>query len=804
MRRTFSAHLWGAFSAQERGRLVRAFLILALLLMEGCSAEPGGNSASSAAPPALYGAPLGAPSKTIPRVRSMRTNSEDWSSAPFSCVQTELSPATLYHSSTKYLGCFTHLADYGLGAPTFAAFNTPTGPRVYTNGQPMDLRWMEENWVLVWFAGAKGWTNWDSPWVVYLQHKPTAIKLNGDGLHFEFKVAAGDVVLFPLYGYDKGSPLGKDFLATHGLPSNKIRTWDWVQAIPRDPLMRVKYWSCATREFPIYCEDSFSVNRAKDTVTIRQRFQWHSIDDDWETRHIKVAPISPTLALASMDKQFPVEFSKPVRDFALSTPYGPYMAVENVDTFDTTLKVLPYVNETEAYDPPQMTNHPTVQAALDGLRKTAREKFALPDRYDYDHGGLENFCWAVMGDLWYAKGLPYYDAATRTNALTSLRKYFHQDVLVTNRFKLREFPKGSGRTYYILEGPGIGSSGVLGDAGKFGANMLETLWAYAHFSGDWPLVKDRWDLVKKLFCTPAETRWAGFGRDAIAEIGDEAAPCLAMARMAYKVGDMDTYNYACYMFARELVHHHLKQRGAAYFRQHQPWHSMEFMDEEVYLTNLWGDLAGWQIDGPKYPKNAEERQSNNRWVRFKNEDAGRFYRDYLGAEVHRELDLLLQHWEPKRKYNNDSHIMPSEVQLRSLLLNETPAQLAEVATPNQFSGPPSGVIASCISVLRTSHPTRFERLIPGGEPSPFVAGLEREVSEPNPYLEQAIQSHPEDKTTNTTQTIWPEVTWWKSWKTPTGHRWTFGHVTPLREGRPSSAQTVPLNWNSQATIYSIP
>ena len=53
--------------------------------------------------------------------------------------------------------------------------------------------------------------------------------------------------------------------------------------------MRVKYWACATREFPIYCEDSFSVNRAKDSVTIRQRFQWHSIEDDWKTRHIKVA-----------------------------------------------------------------------------------------------------------------------------------------------------------------------------------------------------------------------------------------------------------------------------------------------------------------------------------------------------------------------------------------------------------------------------------------------------------------------------------------------------------------------------------
>jgi hypothetical protein len=164
----------------------------------------------------------------------------------------------------------------------------------------------------------------------------------------------------------------------------------------------------------------------------------------------------------------------------------------------------------------------------------------------------------------------------------------------------------------------------------------------------------------------------------------------------------------------------------------------------------------------------------------------------------------MQRWDPKRKYNNDSHIMPSEVQLRSLLLNESPAELAVVATPDKFSGPASGVIASCLSVLRTSHPTRYERLVAAGDPSPFVAGLEREVSGPNTYLVQAIQTSAEDKKTKAIQPLWPEVTWWKSWKTPTGARWTFGHVTPVRDGLPTNVETVPLNWNSMASVYSVP
>ena len=57
---------------------------------------------------------------------------------------------------------------------------------------------------------------------------------------------------------------------------------------------------------------------------------------------------------------------------------------------------------------------------------------------------LNNFCWAIQGDQWYAQALPYMDEATREIALQSLRKYFHEEVLVTNRFKLREYPNGSG------------------------------------------------------------------------------------------------------------------------------------------------------------------------------------------------------------------------------------------------------------------------------------------------------------------------------------------------------------------------
>jgi hypothetical protein len=769
----------------------------ASVCLSGCGKKPE----QRADLPAAYGEPLATASTSIPKLRPALTNHDAWQKAGFACVQTELSPATLYHTASNYLGLFTGMTNYGLGAPSYLAFSTPQGPKIFRNGTNILASRMEECWLLVWFEGSRGWTNWDSPWAVFLQHKPNRISLDQNGLHLDFPLGAGDVVTLPLYGYYKPALTNNDYLAAHGLPSKKVKTFTWSSALPREPLMRARYWASAMREFPLYCEDTFSVNRAEDSVTIRQKFQWHSIRDDWHTQPLKAAPISPPLAQASLDKTFPARFSNLPVNLEVFTPSGPYLAVENVDSYDVTLPLLRYVNETEANDPAATNSHPSVAEALELLQKTARDKFRELDKFVHYPGESNNFSSAIQGDQWYARTLPYMDAQTRSNAVASLRKYFREDVLVPQRFTPREFPKGSGQEILILQGHGIESVGGLGDAGKFSTKMLETIWAYAHFTGDWELIRERWALIRKLFVTPAETRWAGFGRDGIVELGDEAPPCLAMARLAYKAGDMDTYNYASYIYARELVHHFLKQKGAQFFRQNQPYHSMEFMDEEVYLTKLEGDSAGWHIDGPNFPARAVERQFNNRWVRFHDPDTARFWREFLAEDVRRELDKLQGRSDSKRKYFNDSHGMPSLVQLRSLLLNESPADLARVAAPNQFGGPASGVLASCWSVLRTSHPTRCERLIPAGAPSPFVTGLERSVAGPNPHLVTAALTSTDTMGEGLGRPAWPLITWPGSWKTPTGQPWNFGHVTPTRSGKPSEPKRVALNWNTAALVY---
>jgi hypothetical protein len=732
----------------------------AVLLAAGCRREvapSGERTPPDPNAPALYGPPKGVASKEIPRALSSRADDSTWQSAPFYVLETELSPATLIHASGKAISLFAGMTNSGLGAPTFMAWATMNGPRTFKRGENFAVTNMAENWVLVWWAGAEGWTHWDSPWVVYLQHQPEAMTLDADGLHLEFPHSAGDVVLLPLYGYDKPPQTGRDFQAEHGLPERKVKvkTWEWPKVVTRDPLTRIRYWASVSREFPVHCEDSFSVDRARDSVTIRSRFRWRSIDDDWRTRHIKLAPLSPPLGHAARLGGFPVQFSGRWFDLEMPTPYGPYVGVEGVDEFDATLSVLQYVNETEALDPPLTNAHPIVQLALDKLRSIAARTFQQPEMFQD----------GMSAAAWWSRALPYYDEATRSNAVTVLPKHLRADAI------------------------------------PFGPGASESLWIVAHFTGE-PL-KERWPLVRKRFGSGAQTRWAGFGSAGVASIGGEATYGAAFARLAYQAGDIDGYHYGCYIFAHQLTLAFLKQRGADYFRQHQPWHTMEFVDEEVFLTSLDTGTGGWRIDGPKYPARAGKRLFENRWAQFNGWDVARFHREYLKADVRRELNWLQRSWPPARRWHSDPDGQPALVQLRSLLLNETSAELATVATPDQFSGPPAGQIANCLSILRTSHPTRYERLIPPGDPSPFVTGFEREVPGSNTALIAFVEHQATPSNDRSHSPTWPQLIW-PHWKTPTGATWTFGHVRPVSNARPRAARVVRLNWNTRVIVFDMP
>ena len=340
------------------------FLFSLIAMLAGCSRQDSSAARNSG------DGQMSMPSLTnLARVRLPGAPVDDaWRKQPFWVLQTELSPFTVVHSSSNYLGFFTGLTNSPPGAPAYAAYVANGGQKVFRNGDAMDASAMSECWVLVWFAGARGWTNWDMPWVVFLQNKPSHLWLNDSGLHFQFKEQAGNAVLMPFYGYEKMPLKDKPFPKVkipgrEDVRKRPVQTWEWAQVVSQDALMRVRYWAGMSRCIPVYCEDTFSVDRSRDSVTIRQRFEWLQIADEWGTGPLKVAPLSPVLGLAVKRKAIPMEFSKLPLDYDLFTPYGPYYGIEGVDSYDATLPLTKFINEMKIAGGTTNLNPPVVAAA---------------------------------------------------------------------------------------------------------------------------------------------------------------------------------------------------------------------------------------------------------------------------------------------------------------------------------------------------------------------------------------------------------------------------------------------------------
>lgn len=689
-------------------------------------------------------------------------------------LSTELCPMVLIRTQSTTLRLFHALGSWGLGAPTRCFYLASGRTRVLSPGQTASPGDMSSGWLLASFAGAQGWQVFDAPVLVCLQHRPQTVRLDGQGLWLQFSQPAGDVVVAPLFGYEK--PLQKGVSLPCKTNLQQIRTWEWRDSLPAGIARRCGTLYRILRAIPIYADEQFTVDG--DDLILRTRYTFHTIRDEWNTPPLRLSPLPPVLALAwwagrhsVAQKPFPMQIQGKLFDPDLMTPYGPWMGVSDAGELVIRFPLLRYVHVHEEHPLREESLQPVARHALEWVRQRLAEKFRRDDwQQVWDHGGAENYCWQVMGDRWYARAIPYLFERTQAHLKASLRGYMREHVLQEKTYQ-------PFREVLLLVGPGIGTWGGYDDAGKFSSNLMETLWCYAYYTGDWQTIRERWKLIQKLFVTPYECDWKSFGRYAIAELGDEAAPPLYMARMAYQVGDMDTYRFACYIFVRELVHHYVKQVGHPYFVQRQPWHSTEIMPDDVYLTNLWADIAGWQIDGPTYPRVTGERQYENRWVRFGSEDVARFYREVLGSEIRREMDWLLQRARegktPYRLHEDTAHIAPSLVRLRSLLLREPVEKLAELSPPERWQlGRAADGTAFCLAFLCAAAQPVRKRLIPRQPRQPYRKGLEPLITDSFPALTLVVEA----------EKGYPVLRWW-AWEPPqkaqgtaANDRWSFGMV----------------------------
>ncbi|MBL9138620.1 MAG: hypothetical protein JNK85_22315 [Verrucomicrobiales bacterium] len=770
----------------ERGRRFRAWFLLgwrSACLWLGCLLVGWGCSKAPDLPAARYPDGESVPVVSAPHQEIPKPTANWVSSSTLSVVESGLSPATLWRSDSNRISFFSGMMSAGLGGPTFLAYSSPTGIAVIRPGDGFAGTEMRENWLLAGFPGAPGWVDWDSPWGLFLQRRPQRVRFDTNGLTCEFSGGAGFISAMPLYGYFKPPQKGREFLSRHGLEEKKLLTWEWSIVVARDPLTRLRYWSGATRRFPVDGEESYSIDRNRDEVTLRTRFRWMEVPDDWGTRPIRIAPVSPVLGLVrSKGQSFPATFSRPPFDYEVPTPFGPFYGIADVDAYEVSFPVLRYLNETEA---PVVANESA--PPLQRLRSVVRETFAKSEDPLRDGASTADPMRSITAAFWYAQALPYLDDSTRATMVSRLRRFFRDEVLVPGRLVERGSAAPAGERRLFLPVPGRDDRAAVADVGPE-SSLLQALWAYVHRGDDIGLVRERWPLIRRLWDVGMPTRWAAFGREGGAELGDRASPVAAYARLAFVAGDREAYHRACGVFARELVHLYASQRGVRWFREQQPWHSMEPIDAETYLIDLSGGLTGWRLDGPAYPRAAANHPHSLRWTRFQDVDVARFFRDHLAWDLRQEWDGLRKRYDSSRVGFEDPNETPSLVRWTSWLAPSAMTNLASIASVDALAGPPSGVVAGCLAMLRSAAAPKWERLFPGAPPSePVPAGTTRQVFG-DPALVQQVRGADNESG-------WPSLEW-PAWRTPTGRPWSFGEV---RAGAAAGAiQAEPPRWNGLA------
>lgn len=731
---------------------------------------------------------------------TVKTNRPAWkddASKPFVLYVSELSPAWLIRNNkSNKLDFFAGSEQWGLGAPTHIAVPTAGGAKVYKAGAEIPaatLAAMDRSWLLVWFAGAKGYDQFDTPYLVTLQHKPASVTLGESGLSLTFKGKAEYASVLPLFGAGRTPVRGSKLY--FGPYFKNIRTETWTQALPKDIAEKCDFWAQVTKAYPVDCDEQFRVDPATDEVIVKSTFTWQMIEDDWGTKPLKFATIPPVLANCHWSGEFPVTFEAEVFDPEYPTVYGPVMGIKDADEYTYRMKVLQYIHEVRDLTA-KPDDSPLVKAAREQMASYLSGSATSHNTLNKHLDG--NVVWGMYNHYrWQNSNMMYLDhPGLEIGAKVSNQFRFANETFWRGQYK--ETDVGVGRTFLFLPAPGWG---FQGDAGKITNDAYYTAWLYGYATGDWQLLADRWDeVISRLNCLPFTMCWSRFGRDAIAEGGDEGAPPMGMARVAWMIGDMDTYAYASYLFARELTHHYLKVgAGVDYFRQYQPVHPKVNVDwkgsqhwpiadekipPRVNVTNMWAETAGWILGGPpadqaiygpaywdkkhavhdKAPNNLPDvipwsaygsGQWVPKWARFDAEDVFRFYTDHRAEACKDEFDTwqrvefpgLPKKYGPvqrmgKEYWGHDGY--PTTpwrlMQLRADILGWDDEKIAQLFPPKNWPAQADQTFYQ--GMVRSGMERETVRIIPKDTPaSPFQAGLQRDcVANPswnNPVMTPA-------------------------------------------------------------------
>jgi len=497
-----------------------------------------------------------------------------------------ISPAWVATSNVQKLRVFEDVEKFGIGLPTYLAYQSKDGIKVVSAKRGIRGADMTANWVLAWFNGGQGWDEFDTPYLFVLQKRPELVQCYANtALFFSAPDGAsiGIVQGMPLYGVTLQRP---------------DQTANWKNSIPADVAKRCDYWSRVLVNAPDQVKRTAKVDYAKDQLTVKDEFSYLDIQDDWKTPGLKIAPISPILALTSHAGNIDIATSARANDLQMATLQGPLCAVDNASKVLFRINgMLHYIREVREV---QMADTASIQKTQTELNQLVKEWLNTelknhPWDSDIRSGKLEPGT-QRLSYTGLILALPYLEPALRTavekEICTETEKYFLYTGLPDDALKAKlsdrykEAPVNS-----IITNPYTGlqlattalSETNFGiDQVYFTALNIYMMWMYGDTFDRFDWIKDNYPTLQKYFNMTRNSHdwdtsvsWDTFSGfrvgSGLQECGGIFSGMVGMARIAHQLGDQSTSDAAAYYAVMETLGLQGQLATGDYLKQRRPW-----------------------------------------------------------------------------------------------------------------------------------------------------------------------------------------------------------------------------------------
>ena len=216
-----------------------------------------------------------------------------WSAAfrnkKFTCTYSLASPAILTECDSGEM----HLGLRYAGNYTSVLVPKQSGIVEYPLDEA-DISDMKENWMLLFNSTEFP----DLPLMLVFDRNPESMSISRD---------------------KKGRLLSVDFSGVplmYSLTPFGIERFDPFKMPVSDAIRRAEFWSRAVLAYPVDHREYFSLDEARETVTVRQKFEYRIVSDQWGTIPLKLAPLPPPLTVCKTAD------IKDARNLEFPTKYG--------------------------------------------------------------------------------------------------------------------------------------------------------------------------------------------------------------------------------------------------------------------------------------------------------------------------------------------------------------------------------------------------------------------------------------------------------------------------------------------------